>query len=353
MKQNPKLSIIVPIYNVEKYLDQCIQSLFRQTLRNIEIILVDDESPDTCPQMCDDYARKDDRVKVVHKKNGGLGYARNSGLAVAQGEYITFLDSDDYVDDNAYEILCSLADENQLDMLRFKCNRFRDNGEASVARYDAPFSVYSSKEEIRKIALYLFDSTDRYLSNDKIPTGGSSCMAIYRGAIINKYNIRFVSEREYISEDYIFNFQFYQQSCKIGYLPNSYYHYRVNPYSLTRGLQLDKIHKAEIYTNYIISLILGNGYDEKNTVFAFNYYLGMARGVTKNVFVSNLSLLEKRKWFLKQMSDAYFQEVSAKYPISILPWKQRLCQWGMKHQLFFFCYFTIIIFDKIRRNQYK
>lgn len=93
----PKVSIILPIYNVEKYLDRCMESLLNQTLEDIEIIMVDDGSPDNCPQMCDEYAKKDNRVKVVHKKNAGLGFARNSGLDVAKGEYIAFVDSDDYV----------------------------------------------------------------------------------------------------------------------------------------------------------------------------------------------------------------------------------------------------------------
>ena len=96
MKQ-PKISIIVPIYNVEKYLDECMLSLLNQTLKDIEIILVDDESPDNCPKMCDDYAKKDKRVIVIHKKNGGQVSARQAGLDAAKGEYLMFLDSDDYI----------------------------------------------------------------------------------------------------------------------------------------------------------------------------------------------------------------------------------------------------------------
>lgn len=90
----PKVSIIVPVYNVEKYLARCMESLLNQTLTEIEIILVDDGSPDNCPQMCDEYARRDSRVKVIHKSNAGLGYARNSGLDVAIGEYIAFVELD-------------------------------------------------------------------------------------------------------------------------------------------------------------------------------------------------------------------------------------------------------------------
>lgn len=106
---NPKVSIILPIYGVEKYLSRCMDSVLNQTLRDIEIIMVDDESPDSCPKMCDDFAAQDSRIKVVHKKNGGLGYARNSGLDVATGEYVAFLDSDDFVELDAYEHLYNAA----------------------------------------------------------------------------------------------------------------------------------------------------------------------------------------------------------------------------------------------------
>ena len=115
----PKVSIIVPIYNVEKYLHQCVNSLLNQILKDIEIILVDDESPDNCPAMCDEYAKQDSRIKVIHKKNEGLGYARNSGLEIATGEYIAFVDSDDYVELDAYQKLYSIAVDKKTDVLYF------------------------------------------------------------------------------------------------------------------------------------------------------------------------------------------------------------------------------------------
>ena len=102
---NPLISVIVPIYNVEKYLARCVDSIVNQTYKNLEIILVDDGSPDRCPQMCDDYAEKDSRIKVVHKKNGGLSDARNAGMAVATGEYISFIDSDDWIETSMFELL--------------------------------------------------------------------------------------------------------------------------------------------------------------------------------------------------------------------------------------------------------
>ena len=92
---NKKVTVVLPIYNVEKYLDRSVKSIVEQTYTNLEIILVDDGSPDMCPQMCDEWARKDKRIKVIHKKNAGLGMARNTGIDNASGDYICFFDSDD------------------------------------------------------------------------------------------------------------------------------------------------------------------------------------------------------------------------------------------------------------------
>ncbi|MDI1303790.1 MAG: glycosyltransferase, partial [bacterium] len=94
---NELISIIIPIYGVEKYIDKCILSVINQTYKNLEIILVDDGSPDNCPAICDQYAKKDSRIRVIHKINGGLSSARNSGIDIATGKYITFVDSDDSI----------------------------------------------------------------------------------------------------------------------------------------------------------------------------------------------------------------------------------------------------------------
>lgn len=106
-----KFSVVVPVYKVEQYLDRCVDSLINQTERDIEIILVDDGSPDNCHLMCDEWAKKDERIKVVHKANGGLSDARNAGLAVAEGEYVLFVDSDDYIEKSAIERFCSYIGE--------------------------------------------------------------------------------------------------------------------------------------------------------------------------------------------------------------------------------------------------
>lgn len=140
---NPLISVIVPIYNVEKYLARCVDSIVNQTYKNLEIILVDDGSSDRCPQMCDNYAQKDSRIKVVHKKNGGLSDARNAGMAVARGEYISFIDSDDYVSDDFFECLLDVMNKENSDIAEcsvvkfYEDNRFDEfSDDLSVKTYD-------------------------------------------------------------------------------------------------------------------------------------------------------------------------------------------------------------------------
>ena len=110
------ITVIVPVYKVEKYLDRCVQSIVDQTYTNLEIILVDDGSPDNCPKMCDEWAKKDKRIKVIHKQNGGLSDARNAGLEKAKGKYVGFVDSDDYISPIMYEKLYKCIIDNQADM---------------------------------------------------------------------------------------------------------------------------------------------------------------------------------------------------------------------------------------------
>lgn len=121
------ISVIVPIYNVEKYFDRCVDSIINQTYKNLEIILVDDGSPDNCPQMCDDYAKIDNRIKVVHKENGGLSDARNAGMKVATGEYVSFIDSDDYISLDFYKTLLQAIIDNDSDIVECGVVKFYEN----------------------------------------------------------------------------------------------------------------------------------------------------------------------------------------------------------------------------------
>lgn len=127
-QKTPEISVIVPVYNVQAYLSRCLDSILAQTFRDIEIILVDDGSPDESGAICDEYAARDERVRVVHKKNGGLSDARNAGLDIAQGRWIGFVDSDDYIAPDMYEYLHSIAIREHAQIAMCDMYMFYDNG---------------------------------------------------------------------------------------------------------------------------------------------------------------------------------------------------------------------------------
>lgn len=248
--QYPILSIIIPIYNVEPYLDRCMKSVLNQTLKDIEIILVDDGSPDGCPAMCDSYKEKDARIKVIHKPNGGLGLARNSGLEAASGKYVAFLDSDDFVDLDYYEQLVSSAEAHQSDMC---IAGFTDEFFTKSAAYP---NIYAGKifrkPDTVEIVLRSMIGADKKGEDDM---GMSVWKNIYSKELIDRFNLKFVSEREYISEDIIFNIGFLGKAEKVCIIDSVGYHYCHNENSLTTRYKADRFEMYKKLYNYEIKLL--------------------------------------------------------------------------------------------------
>jgi len=230
---NPKVSIIVPCYGVEKYLDRCMQTLVNQTLKDIEIILVDDVSPDNVPLMCDEWAKKDIRVKVIHKsQNEGLGFARNTGLDVASGDYIAFVDSDDFVDVKMYETLYNKAIESNADSVYCNCMFYKDEQNMRPRKDVNKETVFEGRDQVDDFLLDIVGPMPEYPHDVKYMM--SVWHAIYRREIFNVFNIRFVSERQLISEDLVFDIDYLHHCNKVVYLPNAFYYYCDNGASLSR-----------------------------------------------------------------------------------------------------------------------
>ena len=149
--ESKKVSIIVPVYKVEKFLERCVESIIKQTYQNIEIILIDDESPDECPKMCDQYEIKDNRIKVIHKKNGGLSDARNAGLDIASGEYIAFVDSDDWIESDFIETLYMNAEREKADISVVGYQLIWEDGRIRRFGRDEEYYVFDRENAIREL----------------------------------------------------------------------------------------------------------------------------------------------------------------------------------------------------------
>ena len=201
------VSVIVPVYNVEKYLRQCLDSLLEQTYKNIEVVMVDDGSKDSSGKICDEYAKKYENFYAVHKENAGLGMARNTGFEHINGEYVTFLDSDDYLENDCIEILYNTLLKQQVDMCKGGFKRVIDSGEVVSKReyQNELFKGDCAKMEL--LPRMIGSSPSRHDSVEMCV-----CGAIYKTSLIKKYNLQFPSERELISEDLVFNIDYMQHA---------------------------------------------------------------------------------------------------------------------------------------------
>ena len=240
--QQGLISVVLPIYNTERYLDRCVTSVVNQTYSNLEIILVDDGSPDNCPQMCDEWAAKDSRIRVIHKKNAGAGMARNSGIEAATGEYICFFDSDDYVATDTIEKAYRLAVEEQSDIVVFGLNNV--NAEGRVVRSIVPESdqVTYAGEDVQKRFLPALiaakpDSTCRNVWM-------SACTCLLSMPMILDNGWRFASERDIISEDVYSLLCLYAYVRRVSVLPEALYYYCENGASLTHSYRADRFEKS-------------------------------------------------------------------------------------------------------------
>ena len=151
MKTQELISIIIPLHNVEKYLNKCIQSVVNQTYENLDIILIDDGSTDRCPQICDEWAEKDLRIRTIHKTYGGVADARNVGLSAANGEYIGFVDSDDYVENTMFEHLYKVLKETNADISICDFQKITENGEIIPIESDIKREVITGTDALEKI----------------------------------------------------------------------------------------------------------------------------------------------------------------------------------------------------------
>lgn len=198
----PLISVIVPVYNVEKYLPRCIDSILNQTYKNLEIILVDDGSPDNCPAICDEYAQKDSRIKVIHKANGGVSSARNVGLDVATGEYIGFVDSDDWIEPDMYEFLFMRATDYNVDISR--CASVWEYGKGRCEE------ILTDNENEN---MFLLDGEDLILD---LVNGawdeGVVWNKLYKKEIVK--NVRFREDIAFC-EDCLFNYYVFKSNCDI------------------------------------------------------------------------------------------------------------------------------------------
>jgi len=297
------MTIIVPVYRVEKYLRKCLDSVVNQTMTNIEVIIVDDGSDDGSAAIAEEYAQMFENFTCIHKANGGLASARSSGLKMASGEYIAFLDSDDWVDNFAYETLYNIAVENNKpDIIMY---RSHDEGES----YYIPRVGYYNKNDIeKKILPNLMPSFD----DDGKPhyLRFSNCMKVYKRSFLIEAGV-FYHDGILIMEDVLFSFDCINRAQSFYYTDKELYHITVNPKSLSRShYNKNKTQSMILISEYIREYQDQNmGYDYGNSIYsAILYFLeaGISNEMNAPTFIKSFlgvrRLLNSEicKWYNKQ-----------------------------------------------------
>lgn len=326
----PKVSIIVPIYNVEKYLDRCMQSLLGQTLKDIEIIMVDDESPDSCPVMCDEYAAKDTRVKVIHKKNGGLGMACNSGIETATGEYVAFCDSDDWVELDTYECMYATAVSTQADAVYTGIQTIDDADVVRPMNQPTRFEVMKDKKRILEFAMDMICSKAEDPVESHIAM--SAKIVLYRCLLIEKNNLRFESERKLISEDLIWNLDILGHAATVTTMPETFYYYYNNFSSISKRVRLDRFGFFKTIREELVRRTSAMGFPQEVNERIDRMFLRYVRHDIGKVLLSDNPLRERYMVAKYSMADSVTQEVLSTFPLSKLTRKQRLIMFLIKHK---------------------
>lgn len=220
MQNNPKISIVVPVYNAEKFLDRCMKSIYDQTFTDYEIILVNDGSKDNSLSICRAYEEKDTRVKVIDKENGGAGSARNAGIEVARGDYLAFPDVDDWFETTMYEELYAKAISGDYDVVFSGVNYYKQgkNDELSYSRtVTCPAVSYTTKEECRKNVMTFFPTSTIF----DVPWN-----KLYRRSVATENGVRFSDTRR--CQDAMFNIDFYNFISSAASVDKAYYNYIEN-----------------------------------------------------------------------------------------------------------------------------
>lgn len=278
---NKIISIIIPVYNVELYLPRCIESVIQQTYRNIEIILVNDGSIDSCPKICDDYGVIDKRIKVIHKLNGGLSSARNAGIEIASGEYIGFVDSDDFIENDMYEKLLKACIENKAEISM--CGRYNYSEDGTIIPvFTLPsLKVWSGKQAVSNLLIW-----------NKIDS--SACDKLFLKDLF--IDIRFPNGK--VCEDIFVIPEIIYKSAFLVHIGEAKYYYYKRKGSISRsGFSLNRMNMLDAH-EYVANFVKNKYVDLQEKADSFYFYAFLS--LYKEFFSTNAF---RTHFYLKQIVD--------------------------------------------------
>ena len=338
----PRVSIIVPVYNAEKYIERCVNSLRNQSLEDIEIILVDDSSTDLSYEICKRMAEEDFRIKVIHKENEGAGRARNKALEIAGGEYIGFMDSDDFAETDMFKTLYEKAEEYNSDLVMSGVifvdgNMFSQEGGCVRKTYFNEDTHFETYEELKKLRMGIVGATPKDADDSRY--GMSIWKNLFKREIIEKNNISFRSEREILSEDALFMIDYISHIKKATGINEAFYNYCRNELSISKAYKKDRFEKSLVFVSEIEKRFKKDISPEEYRIYLYRFWQAMCRVICSQEVMyakdNGIKFPVLRKRLKEVCSHSMTRKALKGYPIGTLSFGQRVFALGMKYKLYF------------------
>lgn len=344
-----KVSLIIPIYNMEKYLDRCLSTVINQTYKNIEIILVNDGSKDSSLEMCKHYQEQDERIIVIDKENGGLSSARNEGLKYVTGDYIMYIDPDDWIDKIAVEKCMQIVTKNDnIDIVVFPyIKEFINNSiKTSFFESDGLFTEKTLEKKIYRRFFGLYEEELRF--PDRIDVLSSAWGKLYRSDVIK--GIEFVDTKIIGTEDAWYNINVFAKVKKAYYVDNIYYHYfKDNNTSLTKTYKKDLFEKWSTLYSYMKENIKKEKLPVDFEIALDNRIILNLLTLSLNIVNSNLSFISKYKNLKKLLNQELYVETFKKFSLKYFDLKWKVYYFSCKNKLTFIVMFMTMVAEKIKR----
>lgn len=347
-----KVTVIVPVYNTEKYLHECVRSIADQTFRDLEILLIDDGSTDGSGELCDHFAQEDTRIRVIHKQNGGAASARNLGIDKATGEYVMFVDADDWLDTDAIEALVAYADANQTDVLRFTYIREFENKRLVKRNSFLMEQIYTGAkcQEVRRQILGLTGEEWKHPENMNFL---ASCgFNIYRRDLLVRSKERFVPLQELGSfNDGLFNFGVFYHVRRFAYMDQPFYHYRkTNETAATARYRKNYPQRQLGLFEILKNRILADGQWDYFSEAYYNRIVHATMEIAFNAMRNRAPFAEKYREIRDVLHHPVFREAYKTFCLTPLGWKWKIYFFFIKHSMTLPTYLMTAIILKLKNR---
>lgn len=345
----PLLSIIVPVYGVEKYIRQCVDSILKQTFVDFELILVDDGSLDNCPQICDEYAQKDHRIQVIHQENGGLVAARKSGLSLCQGTYIGIVDGDDWIDQTMFEKMVKAAQQTQADIV--VCDTIEENGTHTQLKSHGIFEGFFTKQDLIKEVYPKMLYTGEYYVFGVMPALWNKLYK--RDILINA--VSKVDKHISLGEDVAAIYPALLEANSLYILPNcqALYHYRILNQSMSRRYDKNLFDKNHVLFTHLKRVFTESEYSHLLQP-QLNYYIAyLALEAVQNEFRlgNEHSFWKKYHTISQKVSDSIIAEAYHAISLRSIHSHHKILLFGLKHRWYWFITCLLSFNQSLRLRQ--